>query len=142
MDKSQTAVKNNPFGFGEANVAYAQYFQGQSFLNGLVPPQDNIDFNISNVSFEPGCRNHWHIHHHGYQILLVTAGEGWYQEAGQPAQLLHPGDCVVIKEGVKHWHGATADSWFAHLAITKGDSEWLEPVSDEDYAALDAKEEN
>jgi quercetin dioxygenase-like cupin family protein len=91
---------------------------------------------VSNVTFEPGCRNNWHIHHNGYQILLVTSGEGWYQEAGKPAQLLHPGDVVTIHPGVKHWHGATKDSWFAHIAITKGTSEWLEPVDDEAYAKL------
>ncbi|MGZ9852077.1 cupin domain-containing protein [Limosilactobacillus ingluviei] len=137
--QNETAIKNNPFGFGDPNVAYAQYFQGQSFLNGLVAPEGSVDFAISNVSFEPGCRNHWHIHHDGYQILLVTAGEGWYQAAGHPAQLLHAGDVVVIKAGIKHWHGATKDSWFTHLAITKGTSEWLAPVSDAEYAQLPAR---
>lgn len=77
-----------------------------------------------------------HVHHNGYQLLLVTAGKGWYQEFGKPAQKLHPGDAVAIHEGVKHWHGATKDFWFSHIAITKGSSEWLEEVSDADYAKL------
>jgi Uncharacterized conserved protein, contains double-stranded beta-helix domain len=102
----------------------------------LVKPEDNIDFGISNVTFEPGCRNDWHIHHDGFQILLVTGGEGWYQEWGKDAQLLKQGDVVVIKEGIKHWHGATKDSWFSHVAITKGNSEWLEKVTDEEYDKL------
>lgn len=88
------------------------------------------------MSFELGCRNDWHIHHDGFQILLVTGGEGRYQEEGKPAQLLKPGDVVAIHEGVKHWHGATKNSWFSHIAITKGTSEWLESVSDEEYAKL------
>ncbi|QLL69934.1 cupin domain-containing protein [Lactobacillus sp. 3B(2020)] len=136
MMKNEEAVKNDLFGFGDLNVAFTKYFTGDSYLNGLVAPTGEIDINVSNVNFEPGCRNNWHIHHNGYQILLVTAGEGWYQEAGQPAQLLKSGDVIVIKPGVKHWHGATNDSWFSHLAITKGTSEWLEPVSDEEYAQL------
>jgi quercetin dioxygenase-like cupin family protein len=93
---------------------------------------------IGNVTFEPGCRNNWHIHHKGGQILLVTAGRGYYQEWGQPARELHPGDVVNIPPEVKHWHGAAPDSWFAHLAVevpAEGASnEWLEAVSDEDYA--------
>ncbi|MEO2789978.1 cupin domain-containing protein, partial [Lacticaseibacillus paracasei] len=119
-----------------ANTAYQQYFTGNSYLNGLVAAADEIDVTVANVTFEPGCRNNWHIHHNGFQILLVTSGEGWYQEAGKPAQLLHPGDVVTIHEGVKHWHGATKDSWFSHVAITKGTSEWLKPVSDQAYAQL------
>ncbi|CAM3165467.1 cupin domain-containing protein [Lactiplantibacillus plajomi] len=124
------------FGLGQKNEAYQQYFIGQSYLNALAGG-DGVDVNVSNVTFEPGCRNNWHIHHDGYQILLVTSGAGWYQEAGKPAQLLHAGDAVTIHEGVKHWHGATKDSWFTHVAITKGTSEWLEPVDDEAYAKLD-----
>ncbi len=136
MANNETSVKHNLFGFGDKNVAFAKYFTGTSYLNGLVQPDDNVDVNVSNVNFEPGCRNNWHIHHNGFQILLVTAGEGWYQEEGKPAQLLHPGDVVAIHEGVKHWHGATKDSWFSHIAITKGTSEWCEEVSDEEYAQL------
>ncbi|WGW22464.1 cupin domain-containing protein [Limosilactobacillus fermentum] len=124
------------FGFGDKNVAFAKYFIGDSYLNSLISADDNIDVHVANVSFEPDCRNNWHVHHNGYQLLLVTAGEGWYQEFGKPAQKLHPGDAVAIHEGVKHWHGATKDSWFSHIAITKGSSEWLEEVSDADYAKL------
>lgn len=137
MVKNEETVKNGQFGFGEKNIAFAKYFIGDSYLNNLITPDDNVDVHVANVSFEPGCRNNWHIHHNGYQLLLVTAGEGWYQEWGKPAQKLRPGDAIAIHEGVKHWHGATKDSWFSHVAITKGSSEWLEEVSDGDYAKLD-----
>lgn len=137
MGKNENEVKNNLFGFGKLNTQYADVFIGNSYLNLLVSKDSNIDIGVSNVNFEPGCRNNWHIHHNGFQILLVTAGEGWYQEEGKPAQLLKPGDVVAIHEGIKHWHGATKDSWFSHIAITKGESEWCEPVSDEEYNQLD-----
>lgn len=95
---------------------------------------------VANVTFEPGCRNNWHIHHKGGQILLVTAGRGWYQEEGKPAQALKPGDVVDIPPEVKHWHGAAKDSWFAHIAIevpAEGASnEWCEPVDEKAYLAL------
>lgn len=124
---------------GEANDAYSQYFDGKSYLNMLSLEQ----VVVGNVTFEPGCRNHWHIHHAdkgGGQILLVTAGRGYYQEWGKEAIELHPGDVVNIKAGVKHWHGAAPDSWFQHLAIEvpseNGRNEWCEPVSDEDYGKL------
>lgn len=136
MEKNENEVKNNLFGFGKLNTQYANVFIGNSYLNSLVSKDDNIDVGVSSVNFEPGCRNNWHIHHNGFQILLVTAGEGWYQEEGKPAQLLKLGDVVAIHEGVKHWHGATKDSWFSHIAITKGESEWREPVSDEEYDQL------
>ncbi|MEK1310226.1 cupin domain-containing protein [Limosilactobacillus fermentum] len=136
MANNEEAVKNDLFGFGDKNVAFTKYFIGNSYLNSLISANDNIDVHVANVSFEPDCRNNWHVHHNGYQLLLVTAGEGWYQEFGKPAQKLHPGDAVAIHEGVKHWHGATKDSWFSHIAITKGSSEWLEEVSDADYAKL------
>ena len=136
MEKNENEVKNNLFGLGKLNTQYADVFVGNSYLNSLVSKDDNIDVGVSSVNFEPGCRNNWHIHHNGFQILLVTAGEGWYQEEGKPAQLLKPGDVVAIHEGVKHWHGATKDSWFSHIAITKGESEWCEPVSDEEYDQL------
>lgn len=90
MAKNEAAVKNNLFGFGEKNVAFAKYFIGDSYLNGLVAPDDNVDVSVANVNFEPGCRNDWHIHHDGFQILLVTAGKGWYQEEGKPARKLIP----------------------------------------------------
>ena len=136
MANNEEAVKNDLFGFGDENVAFAKYFIGDSYLNSLISADDNIDVHVANVSFEPDCRNNWHVHHNGYQLLLVTAGEGWYQEFGKPAQKLHPGDAVAIHEGVKYWNGATKDSWFSHIAITKGSSEWLEEVSDVDYAKL------
>lgn len=136
MDSNKTSVTQNLFGMGDENIAFMKYFIGKSYLNGLVAPDDNIDVNIGNVVFEPGCRNDWHIHHDGYQILLVTAGNGWYQEEGKPAQALKPGDVVAIHEGVKHWHGAQKDSWFSHVAITKGQSEWCEKVEDVYYDKL------
>lgn len=124
------------FPLGEKNEAYAQYFTGQSYLNIL--PVDGVT--IANVTFEPGCRNYWHIHHKGGQILLCTSGQGYYQEWGKPAQKLYPGDVVSIQPEVKHWHGATANCWFAHLAVEvpaeDAFNEWLEPVSDEEYAML------
>ena len=127
------------FPLGEPNTAYAKYFIGQSYLAPLSTSQ----VGIHNVTFEPGCRNNWHIHHAqkgGGQILVCVAGEGWYQEWGKPAQKLHPGDVGNIAAGVKHWHGAAADSWFAHLAFeVEGEhasNEWLEPVSDEEYRLL------
>lgn len=128
------------FGLGKSNDAYAQYFTGRSFLNPVV----NMNgVNIANVTFEPGCRNNWHVHHAdqgGGQILLCTDGEGWYQEWGKAPRKLHAGDAVEIPVGVKHWHGAAADSWFSHLALavpgTNVSNEWLEPVSDEQYSSL------
>ena len=131
----------NVFGKGMANVAYAQYFTGSSFLNPLTGSEAEI--HLSNVTFEPGCRNNWHIHHAtkgGGQILICTAGEGWYQEEGKAAVSLTPGRVITILEGVKHWHGAKADSWFSHIAMEvpgeNGSNEWLEPVSDEEYGKL------
>ena len=124
------------FPMGEKNEAFAQYFTGQSYLNMLTTEQ----VGIGNVTFEPGCRNNWHIHHGGGQILLCAAGRGYYQEWGKPARELHPGDVVNIPPEVKHWHGAAPDSWFAHLAVEvpseNGSNEWLEPVSDEEYSKL------
>jgi len=127
------------FPVGQPNTAYAQYFIGQSYLAPLTGDQ----VPVSNVTFEPRCRNNWHIHHAtsgGGQMLICVAGTGWYQEWGKPARLLQPGDVVNIPAGVKHWHGATADSWFAHLALAvpgEGTSnEWLEPVTDEAYDRL------
>ena len=136
MGENEEAVKNDLFGFGEKNVNFANHFIGTSYINMLVPSEGNIDVSVVNVNFEPGCRNNWHVHHNGYQILMCTAGEGWYQEEGKPAQLMKPGDVVTIHEGVKHWHGATKDSWFSHIAITKGTAEWFGPVTDEQYNKL------
>ena len=124
---------------GGENTAFARYFVGKSYLNMLSTEQ----VPIGNVTFEPGCRNNWHIHRAargGGQILLVTAGRGWYQEWGKPARALRAGDVVNIPANVKHWHGAARDSWFAHLAVeVPGEetaNEWLEPVSDETYNKL------
>lgn len=128
-------VKNGIiFDRGPKNDAYAQYFIGQSYLQGLISPESEVNVGVGNVTFEPGCRNNWHIHHDGYQLLLVTGGMGLYQEEGKLARLLQPGDVVVTHDGVKHWHGATDDSWFSHVAITAGTPEWLEDVSDEQYS--------
>lgn len=124
------------FPVGEANDAYAQYFTGQSYLAML----NQGDVVAANVTFEPGARNHWHTHHGADQILLCVAGTGWYQEEGKPAQALKAGDTVRIPAGVKHWHGASATSWFSHIALQAAKPElsvtWAEPVRDEDYQAL------
>lgn len=130
-------VKNGViFPIGEKNDAYAHYFIGQSYLQSLVA-DPVINVGVANVTFEPGCRNNWHIHRDGYQLLLVTGGEGWYQEEGKAAKRLKVGDVIITHDGVKHWHGATKDSWFEHVAITAGTPEWLEPVSDEWYEQLE-----
>lgn len=130
------------FGLGEPNSNYAQYFIGNSYLNPLTEPGESSIF-IANVTFEPGCRNNWHIHHatkDGGQILICVDGEGWYQEEGKEARRLKPGDIVVIPANVKHWHGAKKDSWFSHLAIEvpgeNTNNEWCEPVTDEQYDNL------
>lgn len=110
--------KQNVFGTGTPNTAYAKYFIGESYLNPLTKPEDGL--HLLNVTFEPGCRNNWHIHHAksgGGQLLICTAGEGWYQEEGKEPQSLHPGDVVTIPAEVKHWHGAKDDSWFSHIAV-------------------------
>ncbi|ANY70316.1 cupin [Paenibacillus sp. BIHB 4019] len=115
------------------------YFIGGAWLEMLVPADSPLNCPIGNVTFEPGARNNWHKHAGG-QILLVTGGTGYYQEEGKPAQVIREGDVVEIPSDVKHWHGATADSWFAHIAISTnihmGETEWLEPVTDEAYDQL------
>lgn len=133
------------FGLGEPNIAYAKYFIGNSYRKQLTPDGNGVP--ISNITFEPGCRNNWHIHKAskgGGQILICVDGEGWYQEAGKKAQSLKPGDVVTIPVDVKHWHGAKADSWFSHLAVEcpgeDTSNEWLEPVTDEEYSKLEAEE--
>ena len=129
------------FGLGKPNDSFAQYFIGQSYLNPVTAPDAYLP--IFNVTFEPGCRNNWHIHHAdkgGGQVLVCVDGQGWYQEEGKPAQALNPGDVVEIPASVKHWHGAQAGSWFSHLAFEypgeNVSNEWCEPVTDEEYAAL------
>ena len=121
-DESVFAAENI-FGRGEPNTAFAQYFTGESFA--------------------PGCRNNWHIHHAssgGGQVLICTAGSGWYQEEGRDAVSLEPGSVVYTRAGVKHWHGAKADSWFSHIALAipgeGASNEWFDPVDDAHYAAL------
>ena len=119
---------------GEPNTAYAQFFTGNSYLATL-------DGGVANVTFEPGCRNNWHIHHGAVQVLICVSGRGWYQEWGKPAVQLVPGTIIEIPEGAKHWHGAAADSWMQHLTFHKdvqedSSNEWLEPVTDEQYNYL------
>lgn len=135
MDKNTQTL----FPIGESNDAYAQYFIGQSYLAPLSTEQ----VGIFNVTFEPGCRNNWHIHkasRGGGQILLCISGQGWYQEWGKAARRLVPGDVVNIPAGIKHWHGAATESWFSHLAIEapgeQASTEWCEAVSDAEYNAL------
>ena len=132
----------NIFGKGAPNDAYAKYFTGHSFLNPLTKPEKGKPF-FANVTFEPGCRNNWHIHHAksaGGQMLICIAGEGWYQEEGKEAVSLVPGKVIVIPAEVKHWHGAKKNSWFSHIAVeVPGEqtaTEWCEPVSDDVYEKL------
>ena len=134
--------KQNIFGKGEANTAFADYFIGNSFLNPLTHPGECAVF-LANVTFEPGCRNNWHIHHAksgGGQMLICTAGSGWYQEEGREPVSPEPGMVIMIQPEVKHWHGAKADSWFSHIAVeipgADTSNEWLEAVSDEQYDSL------
>ncbi|MBQ9357852.1 MAG: carboxymuconolactone decarboxylase family protein [Prevotella sp.] len=117
---------------GDPNTAFAQYFIGNSYLAILN------DKGLCNVTFEPGCRNNWHVHHGAVQVLICVAGRGWYQEWGKEPVELKPGVTIAVPEGVKHWHGAARDSWMQHLTyhadVQPGNSnEWLEPVTDEDY---------
>jgi quercetin dioxygenase-like cupin family protein len=134
--------KANIFGMGNPNDAFAQYFIGNSYLNPLNEFGESPVF-VANVTFEPGCRNNWHIHKAskgGGQILICTAGEGWYQEEGKKAESLVPGTVITIPANVKHWHGAKADSWFSHIAVEvpgeNTSNEWLEEVNDEHYKNL------
>lgn len=141
MDKEKFD-RDNIFGLGLPNVDYAKYFIGNSYLNPLVDPKTSQLF-LANVTFEPGCRNNWHIHHAkkaGGQILICIAGSGWYVEEGKEPVSLTAGKVIVIPANVKHWHGAKKDSWFSHIAIeVQGEetsTEWCEPVSDEEYNKL------
>lgn len=127
------------FPVGEPNIAFAEYFTGRSYL----APISNEQVKIFNVTFEPGCRNNWHIHRAakgGGQMLIGVAGRGWYQEEGKPAQEILSGTVIHIPANVKHWHGAASDVWFAHLAFEiDGEctsNEWLEPVTDDEYGKL------
>ena len=130
--------KQNVFGTGTANTAYAQYFIGDSFLNPLTDPNKTAVF-LANVTFEPGSRNP-HQTKGGGTPLICTAGEGWYQEEGKEAVSLVPGTVITIPAEVKHWHGAKKDSWFSHIAVeVPGENcsnEWCEPITDEEYNKL------
>lgn len=141
-----TAMQNHEksmiFPIGEPNDAFSQYFKGNSYLAPISQKQ----VGIFNVTFEPGCRNNWHVHHAkqgGGQILVCVAGRGYYQEWEKDAIILQPGDCINIPAGIKHWHGAASDAWFSHLAIeVPGEvtsTEWLEAVSDEQYSMMEQK---
>ena len=137
--------KANKFGTGNPNDAFAKYFVGNSFLNPLTNPKDTAVF-LAKVTFEPGCRNNWHIHHAktgGGQLLICTAGEGWYQEEGKDAVELKEGTVITIPPEVKHWHGAKKDSWFSHIAVEvpgeETSNQWCEEVSDEEYNKLEEK---
>lgn len=134
--------KQNMFGMGQPNEAFAQFFIGDSFLNPLTKPGESV-VGLANVNFAPGCRNNWHIHHAdkgGGQILICIAGQGFYQEWGKEPQKLNPGDVVNIPTGVKHWHGAAPDSWFSHLALeVPGENcrnQWLEAVTETEYCRI------
>lgn len=142
LDK-QEFDRQNVFGLGAENSAYARYFIGNSYLNPLTEAGKCAVF-LANVTFEPGCRNNWHIHRAksgGGQLLICTAGEGWYQEEGKPAVSLTPGTVITIPANVKHWHGAKKDSWFSHIAVeVPGEetaNEWLEPVNAAEYDGLE-----
>lgn len=139
MSSFEEIKKECPFPIGDENTAYAQYFIGKSYVSGLSAEQ----VGIVNVTFEPGCRNNWHTHRAdkgGGQLLICTAGEGWYQEEGEEAVSLVPGMVITIPANVKHWHGAKRDSWFSHIAVElPGDNtrtEWHKTVNDDVYAKL------
>ena len=133
--------KENLFGLGEFNKEFAEYFIGKSYLKPLTDPKKTVF--LANITFEPACRNNWHIHHaqkDGGQILICTSGEGWYQEEGKEAISLTPGTVITIPAEVKHWHGAKKDSWFSHIAVECPGggchNEWCEAVTDEEYNKL------
>jgi quercetin dioxygenase-like cupin family protein len=133
LDKEGYTLKSK-WPKGEPNTGYAQYFIGNSYLA-------NVGGGVMNVTFEPRCRNNWHIHHKQVQVLICVAGRGWYQEWGKEPQEMTPGTVIVIPAEVKHWHGAAKDSWFQHLTYHKevlngASNEWLEPVTDEIYNKL------
>lgn len=141
-DDKAEEIHGGAFGMGEPNTAFAQYFKGNSYLKPLNKSGESAVF-LANVTFEPKCRNNWHIHHAengGGQILICVEGEGWYQEEGKEAQSLKPGDVVTIPANIKHWHGAKKDSWFSHIAVeVPGENtktEWCEEVTDKEYDKL------
>ena len=134
VDGENKAFTASEWPLGEPNTMFAQYFTGNSYLAIM-------DGGLCNVTFEPGCRNNWHIHHGAVQVLVCVSGRGWYQEWGKEAIELKPGVVVAIPEGAKHWHGAAKDSWMQHLtyhtdAKPNNSTEWLEPVTDEQNGKL------
>ncbi len=134
LERSGLSTFDSPWSQGAPNSAYAQFFVGNSYLQPYYG-------GVANVTFEPACRNNWHIHHGAVQVLVCVSGRGWYQEWGQPAVPLTPGTVIAIPEGVKHWHGAAADSWMQHLAIhtqeqSGASNEWCEEVNDNQYDQL------
>lgn len=138
----ETSGHGGFFGMGEPNDGFAQYFTGNSYLNPVTKEDDPLQ--IHNVTFEPGCINHWHIHHAskgGGQVLIGVEGEGWCQIEGQDPIKILPGTIVEVPAGAKHWHGASKNSWFSHLAfMIPGEdlsNEWLEPVDEDFYNKLD-----
>ena len=142
INNKEAFDKENVFGLGQENTAFARYFIGSSWLHPLTNPKETAVF-LANVTFEPGCRNNWHIHHAdkgGGQILVCVAGRGFYQEWGKEQVSMTAGDTVNIPAGVKHWHGAAPDSWFSHLAVeVPGENvrtEWCEPVNSDDYKKI------
>jgi 4-carboxymuconolactone decarboxylase len=124
---------------GEPNTAYSKWFTGNSYLKILTTEGATV----AHVTFEPGCRNFWHIHSKSPQILIVTEGKGYLRENGEEARALFPGDTVTIRPGTKHWHGAAPDSWFSHLSleipVEGSKTEWLEEVTDEEYGKLEGR---
>lgn len=136
QDMKTEVPKISDFPVGEENTGYAQYFTGKSWLAPLTTSKE-LNVPMSNVTFEPGCRNNWHSHTGG-QLLIAVGGAGYYQERGKAARRLLPGDVVEIAPNVEHWHGAAPDSWFSHLAIAcnpqTNQNTWLEVVNDEEYA--------
>ena len=130
------APEISAFPTGKSNAAYEQYFSGRSWLAPLTSMKE-LNVPVSNVTFEPGCRNNWHSHTGG-QLLICVGGEGYYQEKGKPARRLKAGDVVEIAPDMVHWHGAAPDSWFSHLAIEcnpqTNSNAWFDPVTDEEYA--------
>lgn len=136
----QSFDQANTFGTGDADMVLAEHFIGQSYLAPLYEPTDEVPMRLSNVSFEPGCRNDWHRHNAatgGGQVLICTAGERWYHAEGEDPVALVEGTVIVVPPNTKHWHGAKSDTWFSHVGFilpgTEQSDEWLEPVDDEQY---------
>ncbi len=135
ITKALTGMGHTVFPIGKPNTAYEKYFTGKTYL---APMTGGEGIGVANVTFAPGVINHWHKHHKSCQVLVGVSGTGYYQIWGQEPQKMEPGTTVSIPEGVKHWHGAAKGSWFQHLSIMKdgAGTEWLEPVSEADYAKL------